>query len=691
MKCKNCGFESPGEMRYCGQCGTLLGQVCAQCGFTNPDGYRYCGMCGAMLISGMAPSQLALPFAMQSAEQEEPKSLIEAIQPQERIRLEGERRIITAVLSDVTGSTELLERAGSEACRAYGSHLISPETEIYRYGGEVDQFRGDGLVAFFGATSAQEDDPERAILATLSMQKAVKQYAQQIKEREGIDLHLRVGVNTGEVIVASVGDRRQHSEDTAMGFAVAVASRMENAAEPDTVLVSENTYRLVRAQFEWMPLGQIMVKGVSQPIEVYRPLGPKADEEPEQLLMSELSLPLIGRETEFQTILHSVENLCNGSGGIVLLMGEEGMGKSFLVNEVRQYYARRGSIIAETGEQGFTSESTTSWMRGRCRSYNQSWPYSMWIDVLRNWLGIHPDASKLEIKDRLRAQAQALWGDESREYYPYLTAIMGLPQDEAFTEWIGSLDASGLRQRIFFAVRSMLEALANQMPLVLVFSDLHWADVSSLELLRSVLPICEQEMVLSILIFRPERQSPAWQLRQFIDTELPHRTSTVTLAPLNFAQCSQFIDQLIGKNSLPDETRELIIKNSEGNPHYILELIRSLIDDGKLVYNREKERWRLAQPVATIDLPDSLLRLLTARVDRLSAEERYVLQIASVIGPIFWLSIIEEVAEEVRSIRADLTALQKAQLIYESGRISGLGMQYTFRSELIRVQFMKAC
>ena len=687
MNCPNCGFDCPPEMRYCGMCGARLAQVCPACNFANPASYRYCGMCGARLTAeALGGAAVALPPSAQSSPPLLPTE-VEAIQRGPvALPLEGERRVVTVILTDFTGSTPLLEKVGTEAWVELMNRLLHIlETEVYRFGGEVDQFRGDGLVAFFGATSAHEDDPERAVLAALAMQEALGRYASQLAQHGEIDLRMRVGVDTGEVIVASVGDRRQHSEATAMGVAVAIAARMEAAAEPGTVLVSENNYRLVEAHFRWQPLGTIPVKGMSQPMAVYRPLAyiAHADRPPQPAFP--YSIPLVGREAEFQTLKHSVEGLFDGRGRIVMLTGDKGSGKSFLANEVREYFIHRGALLAETQTEAAPEVASLTWLRGRCRSYSQTRPYSMWLDLLHDWLGMRlEEADKEKMRVRLRRQAEALWGEGFGEHYPYLATFLSLPLEAEFTEKVRHLDGEGLRRRFFLAVRNWVEALSQSGPLALAFSDMHWADTSSLNLLKHCLPVCDHEALLCLLVFRPERASPVWDLRHFVETEYPHRLARVELSPLTEAQSSELIDCLIGPDALSPETRSLIIRNAEGNPYYIQELIHSLIAEGVLDRDSESRRWRMTRAVTTLDLPDNLQRLLLARIDQLAPEERHVLQVAAVIGPVFWLDLLQALAGEARPLKASLAALQRAQLVQESGRIPELGMQYQFKSTLVR-------
>jgi len=713
MECPICGYDNPPGMKFCGMCGTRLAQACPTCDFANPPDFRFCGQCGTPLVQ---ERPLPAPIAAEAeVPAQPPPTPVAPLAP-----LEGERRLATVILTDVTGSTDLLERIGTEAWVEIMSHIFYIlESEIYRFGGEVDQFRGDGLVAFFGATSAHEDDPERAVLAGLAMQRAFKRYAAELAAQEGFDLLLRVGVNTGEVVVASVGDRRRHSEDTTMGEAIALAARMETAAEPGTVLVSENTYRLVESRFEWQPLGEIMVKGVSLPVAVYRPLASRSDaRRPDSLQAYGLSAPLIGREAEFDTLKHCLEGLQGERGGIVVVVGDEGMGKSHLVSQVRQHLVRDRALLAGACADDRCPEEQAPaepiWLQGRCRSYDQSSPYSMWLDLLRSWLGMHEGEPKEETRDRLRRQAEALWGHRMADYYPYLATFLSLPLEESFAERVKHLTADGphqpsflmdeavtasgaggeaiegLRQQFFLTVRSWVEAMANHGPLILTFEDVHWADVSSLRMLEYCLPVCEQQAVLYLILFRENRASPAWEFRHCVETEYPHRVTTVTLPPLTEEQSSEFIAQLIGTQVLPEETRALIVDKAEGNPYYIVELIQSLRAQGALEQDPETGRWRATRSVTSLDLPDTLQSLLLARIDCcLSAEERRVLQLASVIGPVFWSNVLQALADDgggpaVEALRAHLTALQRAQLIHERGRVPELGMEYAFNSTLIR-------
>jgi class 3 adenylate cyclase len=684
MKCPNCDFENPRDMHFCGMCGTRLTINCSACGFGNPLDYRFCGMCGTRLASEEAEASFR-PLQTPAGREADAAAVTAPLQT-----IDAERRDVTVIITDLTDSTNLLEKTGTEGWVELMNRILHIlESEIYRFGGEIGQFRGDGLVAFFGATAAHEDDPERAVLAALSMQRAFDLYVRELHRPEAKDLRMRVGLDTGEVIVATATSRQQW-EETAMGLAVSIASRMETAAEPGTVLVSEHTYRLTKSQFEWQSLGEIFVKGVSQPIPVFRPLQPVEDtknQSGDEALPD--SFPHIGRENEFQRLKTRVEGLFEGRGHIAVLTGDTGSGKSFLLNELGQYFAHLDTLLEESRTNSPLASATTSlrWVRGRCRSYSQTWPYSMWLDLFRNWLGLRPEDSKDEKRASLRQHAQELWEDGFDEHYPYLVNFLGLPLEPDYVDKIRHLDGEELRQRYFVAVRSWIETSSRKGPVVLALSDLHWADDSSLALLRHCLPVCDSEALLWLLAFRPERDSPVWQLYLSLEIDYPHRLTRVDLPPLSRPQSQELINQLIGAETLPTETRDLIIHNSEGNPYYIIELIRALIAQGILVRQPEGAQdgaWRVTRTVTTLDLPDSLQRLLLSHIDRLAAHERLVLQIAAVIGPTFWSNLIEALLGDAQTLKTDLVALQRHQFIREGGRVPELGMQYFFKSPLIR-------
>jgi len=687
MICSNCGFDSPPGMRYCGMCGNEFSTGCPACGYSNPGGFKFCGMCGASLTgdrvqSPIPPAPLTAPPPEIPAVMPPEPALPVSVQPD--LQLDGERRVATVLITDLTGSSSLLEKMGTENWVTLMNRILRIlEAEVQRFGGHVEQFRGDGLLAFFGAQSAHEDDPERAVLAGLAMQNRFNNYIEHNCQPECHGLRLRVGLSTGEIIVANLGDSR-HREDTGMGMTVALAARMEQSAEPGTVLVSEATYRLCKTKFEWQELGEITVKGISQPVRVYRPLAPAPTEFKEPAAYySGYAAPLVLRDAEFQALRSTIEALYGGLGGITVVMGERGMGKSLLVNEMYGYYARQNALLEEAGEnQPF--RPAINWIRSHCRSYDRDQPYSAWLEMLRGWLEARRDEPVEEARARLRNRCEHLWGDQMAARYPYLATFLGMPLEDEFQDRVKHLDAEGLRAQFFHAVRSWVEALVRQGPLVLMFSDMHWADVSTIDLLKYCLPICDDQPLLWLFTLRPDRTSPVWALRYSLETDYPHRLHIIQLNPLTEEQSGAFIDHQIGAHTLPEETRALVIKNAVGNPYYIEELLHSLMVQQVLVQDEHTGEWKATRVVTSLDLPESLHSLLLAHIDRLSPDEKRVLQLAAIIGTDFWFNVLQALVGANTPLKAHLAALQRAQMIRERGLTPELGMLYSFKTTLIR-------
>lgn len=701
MKCQNCGFESPAEMRFCGMCGNPLSIQCPECQYLNPVSYLFCGMCGTQIsVHDNSKSQFTLTQTGLSGKGPI-LPVIERTSPTPEIDtplLSGEKRVATVIFADVKGSTELLEQIGTEAWVEVMNTVFQVlETEIFRFGGEVGQFRGDGLVAFFGAKSANEDDPEHAVLAALMMHDSLKAYAKNLAEKEGINLSMRIGVNTGDVIVTNVGDS-QYNEDTAMGEALTVASRMETSAEPGTVLVSENTYRLVRKQFEWLSIGAIPVKGMSQPMPVYRPLAhiKSAETDVEELAYG-FSNGIIGREREQDTLKKSIEDLFGGRGGIVLVTGVKGVGKSFLVNQIRQHYARQNALFAaaqniDPSTRSGKSESiipprSVRWLRGRCRSYGHLRPYSIWLDLLHDWIGTHPEDQAGEVTSVLRTQLETQQDSEVAKEYPNLAPFLSSPIEETAMERLRHMDAEDIKRQFFQMVKNWIRNLAEQNPIVISFADVQWADSTSLELLEYCLPLCDTHSILWLLVYRPERESAIWEFQHKIETNYPHRLANLPISPLNQDESKDFVYQFLGKEVLHEDALNLIVSKSEGNPYFIKELIFSLIAQGTLIKSEEEDAWKQIKPVNNLDLPDSLQSLLMARIDRLTQDQKKILQMAATIGSVFWLNALHALASptiERNQLQNEIVVLQRAGLIHERAYVEDLGMEYTFDSSLVR-------
>ena len=580
--------------------------------------------------------------------------------------LAGERRLVTVLHAEVGESAALLDEVGPERWTATLNDVLQIlSSTIDRYGGEVHERHGDGLVALFGVPTAHEDDAERAILAALAMQ---EQMASYIGERRTPHVALCLGVDSGELLITVANDRQQ-----ATGRPLTLAERAKANAEPGTVLVSEHTYHLAAPLFEWQALGEIAIKGAREPLAVYCPLARKAISGKGRGIAG-MESPLVGRDAELGVLREALERLRAGVGGIVTIGGEAGIGKSRLVAELR----KRTLAKVSDPSQGYP----VRWAEGRCLSYGGSIAYLLWLDMLRSILGMSIEDSPVAVRDELRGLVQALCPDQLDDVYPYLGQLLSLPLESEDEARIGDLEGEKLKAGTLRAVQTLIERAASERPLVLVCEDLHWADPSSIELLDQLLPLTDRASLLFICVFRPAREHASWQLRETAARRYPHRHTGLWLDPLSAAESGTLVSNLLGVEGLPETLKSRILGQAEGNPFYVEEVIRSLVDRGAIVQDEASGRWQVTEDVSSISIPDTLHGILMARIDRLHEEARRVLQLAAVIGRIFLYRILAAISEEERELDEQLTALQREEMIRERARLPEL--EYIFKHELTR-------
>jgi class 3 adenylate cyclase/tetratricopeptide (TPR) repeat protein len=568
------------------------------------------------------------------------------------------------LFSDVKGSTPMAERLDPEDMMEImdGAFdvLIEPITQ---YEGTLARLAGDGVLAFFGAPIAHEDDAERACRAALEIIERAGEYAARLEEERGISgFNVRVGIHTGLVVVGEVGSDLR-VEYTAIGDAANLASRMETAAKPGTVLISEDTHRLIAPLFETEALGPIEVKGKAEPVSVHRVLVRRpASAKPRGI--KGLESPLVGREAEFRALSEALERLQAGVGGIVTIVGEAGIGKSRLVAQLRKSAA----------------PLDLEWVEGRSLSYGGSIAYLPWLDMLHGPLGMSVEDPPLAVRDALRRWVQALCPDHFDEVYPYLGRMMSLPLEEEAEARLRGIEPEGMKVLTFRAVERVVESAARERPLVLVCEDLHWADPTSLELVEHLLPLTDRASLLLVSAFRPYRDHGCWGIREAAGRRYPHRLVDLPLVPLTAAESERLVGNLLEVEALPRPLRERILTHAEGNPFYVEEVIRSFIDSEIIVYDGVMEQWQAMQRVEEIAIPDSLQGVLMARIDRLEEESRRVLQLASVIGRIFPYRVLSAIVAEDEELDQRLLTLQREEMIRERARVPEL--EYIFKHHL---------
>lgn len=590
-----------------------------------------------------------------------------------RGHVQGERRRVTILFSDVTGSTSIAEGLDPEdVMEIMGGafdFLIEP---VYRYEGTLARLMGDAVLAFFGAPITHEDDPERACRAALEIVKGARHYAARMEQERGIEgFNVRVGINTGLVVVGQVGSDLR-VEYTAMGDAVNLAARMEAAAEPGTILIAQDTHKLIAPRFETESLGRIAVRGKAEPVPVYRLL--RARPAPARLWgVAGLDSPVVGRQAEFDALEATIERLEAGVGGIVTIVGEAGIGKSRMVAELRKQVP-----------------AAFHWVEGRCLSYGASIAYGLWLDVLRSSLNVTPEDSPDRVRDALRERVQALWPESPDQTSAYLERLMSLPLTPQAEAMLEGLEGGELKANTFTVLETLVERSARERPLVLVCEDLHWADPTSMELLESLLALSDRAALLLICVFRADPAHTSWRIRETAARLYRHRHTDLWLDPLSPGDCGTLVANLLGlegsdHDAGPSNLEPLmwrILDQAEGNPFYVEEIIRSLVDHSVIVHDENTERWRATREVDDIPIPDSVQGVLMARIDRLPEDVRRILQMAAVVGRIFLYRLLAAIAEEERGLDESLITLQREEMIRERTRFPE--PEYIFKHELTR-------
>ncbi len=599
---------------------------CTNCQTENPEGARFCMNCGQP-VSASTPVDDARLTRLTSAT---PAQLAKKVR--EAAHLAGERRTVTALFVDVVDSTALTNQVDPEDWAAIMNGAFDRfYPAIYRYEGSIARLLGDALLAFFGAPVAHEDDAVRAVRAALDLLEAAREYAPLVRERYGVEFAVRIGLNTGRVVVGQVGSDLRY-EYAPMGGAVNLAARMQTAARPMSVLISEHTNGFVAPLFETQGAGPIEVRGHDKPVQAYEVQGAKA--EPGRLRgLAGLQSPMVGRQAELEALLQLCEAVQAGLGRAALVVGEPGLGKTRLIAEWK------AAVEADPHHH----DPPPLWVEGRCLSYGQGMAYHLLIDLLRSLIGVPDMAEEPETRAALMALTDDLFGDEALEVYPYLGHLLLLKLDGGALERVRPLDPQALQTQYLAALRKLLQAATSRQPLVVVLEDLHWADPSSTELLVRLLPIVSAVPMLLCLVTRAERDAPSWRLVTAVREAMGGSLTEIALGALSEEDSRQLVANLLEIEALPEEMRSLILKKAEGNPFFVEEIIRMLIDRGAII--RGDGGWRAGAEIDRIRIPDNLEGLLMARIDRLPDEAKHILRVAAVIGRQFPLRVLEYVLE----------------------------------------------
>jgi class 3 adenylate cyclase/tetratricopeptide (TPR) repeat protein len=644
IRCPRCRHESPPEATVCPGCGAPVGPSCASCGAGLPAGSRFCNQCGAPVkTAGLAPARYASPEAYT------PKHLAEKILTS-RTAVEGERKLVTVLFADLKGSMELLADRDPEEARK----LLDPVLElmmeaVHRYEGTVNQVMGDGIMALFGAPVAHEDHAVRACYAALRMQESVKRYAEETRRSHDVEAQIRVGLNSGEVVVRSIGSDL-HMDYTAVGQTTHLAARMEQMADPGTIVTTPATAVLAEGYVEVKSLGPAPVKGLDAPLELYEILGAFTVRSRFHAAAARGLTRFVGRMPEMEQLEEALAEARRGRGQVVAVVGGAGVGKSRLCYEFVHSPSVQGCLLIESASV----------------SYGKATAYLPVIELLKAYFRIEDRDGPRAIREKVQGRLVSL----DRELEPCLPALLwllGAPVDDP--AWV-RLEPRERRQRTLDSVKRLIIRESQVQPVVALFEDLHWIDAETQALLDALVESLPRVRILLLANYRPEYQH-AWGSKTYY--------RHLRMDPLLSANAGELLDALLGSDATVEPLKPLLVRRTEGTPLFLEETVRTLVETKTLA--GERGAYRLVKPFAAIEVPASVKAMLAARIDRLPGGTKAVLQAASVIGadvPFAMLRAIAELPED--ELRRHLTLLQAAEFLYETTLFPEL--EYTFKHAL---------
>ncbi len=518
------------------------------------------------------------------------------------------------------------------------------EQIVLHHGGTVDKFIGDCAMALFGAPKALEHAPRQAVNASIEIRSRLQRFSAQHRLPSPIDVH--VGVNTGLVVGGDIGGDVKR-DYTVMGPTVNLASRLQSAASDGQIYVGESTYRVTRREFEYDEIKGLSVKGIEGPVTAYdlkstetSLYGAKPQTEGSTLVST-----LVGRDGELQSLERAFSRLRDGEGGVVEIEAPNGMGKSRLYAEARALDAADGILVLE----------------GRCLSIGQSLSFHPFVDLMKTWLDIGEDVSDADRLQNLGALVDDIGVERPAEVTASIARSMGLDVADSLADAITGVEGEALEKLIHKSYVALLEKLAHREPLIVVIEDLHWADRSSLALFEAILPLVERSGILFLSLFRPGYEETSEPFSARVRQTYGLRCEHITLGPLGQRECDRLIDNLLGTSALPHETRRHIKEKTDGNPFYVEEVLRSLVERGGLIF--KKGKLEVTELLPELEIPGTIEEVITSRVERLDDQCRHVLQMASVVGRRFFLAILDHLVEGDVSLDDALSTLVERQFI----------------------------
>ena len=631
MQCPECQSENRAERRFCANCGAPLSLACPECAFTNAPGEKFCGGCGKRLDAPNRTSDLSPSTPKDYTPLHLAKKILSS-----RSMIEGERKQVTVLFADIKGSLELIESSDPEDAQAIFDRAIRTMMEsVHRYEGTVNKVLGDGLMALFGAPLDHEDHAVRACYAALAMQQAVRRMTAEVWREHGVEVQVRVGLNSGEVVVRAIGNDLSMDYD-AVGPTTHLAARMEQLAIPGTIRLTHETVRLAEGFVQVKPLGPVPIKGLRGPIEVFELEGTTATRTRFQAALTRGLTQFIGRESEMRALVGAKDRAVQGRGQAYAVVGEPGVGKSRLFYEFTRSSRTDGLLVLET----------------RAVSYGRTVAYLPVIELLRNYFEIDERDDARRLREKIAGKVLEL--DETLR--PTLLPLYSLFDAEVDDLSWNALEPAQRRRRILEAVKAVLLRESSKRPVVVIFEDLHWIDGETQAFLDALVESLPAARILLLMNYRPEYRHE-WGGRSYYAQQ--------RVDPLTPAGVAELLDRLLGHGHDLAPLKQMLIARTEGNPFFIEESVRALVESGALV--GASGAYHAARTISAIDIPTTVQDILVARIDRLSEDDKRVLQIASVIGkdvPVALLQAASELSEE--ELSRCLAGLQAGEFLYET-------------------------
>ena len=638
MECPNCRFNNPTGLRFCGGCGSQLSASCPDCQFENPGDFKFCGSCGCRLHHPAKPqTPLSADEKLAKIARYLPTGITEKILAQ-RDKIEGEKKQVTVMFCDMEGFTHFTESLGSEETYRVMDQVYEILIQrVHRFGGTVNEMTGDGIIALFGAPISQEDAPQRAIRAALSIQKEISESSDRILGNSMFrPIRMRIGINTGPVVVGTLGNDLR-VEFKAVGDTVNLASRMEKIAKPGTIYVTEATYRQTEGFFQFESLGEKEVKGREQPVNIYRVMVPFAGRTRFDVNAQRGLSPFEGRSLEMELLLDCFERIKGGQGQVFSIVSEAGVGKSRLLYEFRNTVAHEN----------------VTFLTGRCLSYGTSMAYHPLTDLLKSTIEINEEDNEPVIRKKVIGYLEFL-KVTSDFALPCLLELLSVKNSGI--EKI-SMSPEAKKDRIIETLKTITLRGAEFQPIIIAIEDLHWIDAGSEECLRYLLESLSGTSVLLIFTYRPE-YVPKWGGRSYYNQVILNRLSN--------RESSSLITNLLGSKDVDEALERLILDKADGVPFFIEEFIKSLRD---MAFIEKKRDWfKLAKNIREVAIPSTIQEIIMARIDSLSENAKELLQTGSVIEREFSCQLIRHVQNlSGRELRANLAELEDTELVYEKG------------------------